>query len=574
MEKLREEKLKSEASSRSKSEFIANMSHDLRTPMSGIVGMFDEVLFSAQDEKGFLSANPAARDLLSHFRSFANNTEKHAALGKQSAKELLGLLNEILEATRLQSGKLTEAASAFDLIHLINQSVGLFQSAAHDKQLELFINISRNIPRYVSGLQFCFGRSLLNLVSNALKFTKKGSVTILVSLVGNNVCPLRLGSEAILKVQVKDTGIGIPADKFAEVFDSFSRLNPSYQGVYKGSGLGLCVVKHYAEAMQGSIGLESEVGKGTCFTLTVPFVVDDHADSSGASESDIQAITNAFMGSCFSVKTAVSSGEQVCQEKTEAQILLVEDNAIAAISGKLLLERLGCSVSVAGNGEVALFEVKDKKYDLVFMDIGLPDISGIEVAKIIRALPDLEKSNTPIIALTGHAGDPEQQQACFDVGINKVLSKPADLKQIRSVLECWVFNNANGLDAPVALRTCSNNITGAAVIDWEGCVSACFDDKELAQKFLAMIVDGLEKTKIALEEAYVKNNIAGLLKELHHCRGGIHYLSLPQLEMALRRFHEAIRDSLVDQMELEEAYQGLQQALQNYLDTWRSEKIE
>ena len=415
--------------SQSKSAFIANMSHDLRTPLTGIMGMIQDMMSTAdQASLSLHERQPTeAPDLL---KNMIHTVQRDSQLLMGSADELLQLCNEILEVARLESGKLDEHIDSFSLHALIAHNLDLLQPAARHKKLELSYDIAQEVPAYLSNRRIYLDRVLLNLISNALKFTEAGVVKVSALVLDKSAKDYQVGDRVTIQILVEDTGIGIPQGQFNTIFEHFSRLTPAYEGIYKGAGLGLYTVKRYVEAMQGSIAVESKMGEGTCFKVTLPCTVSDHADQvSICSTKTLQSgDVNALLEQPKSGSTQVA----------KASILLVEDNAIAAYAVAQALGILNCEVDTAENGAKAVEMAEVGAYDLIFMDVGLPDFSGIEATKKIRALTDPQKSQVPIIELSGHADNSEMRQEALDAGMQEVMSKPAQAPVLKAILKKYV----------------------------------------------------------------------------------------------------------------------------------------
>ena len=433
---LKQANIKAEAASQAKSEFIANMSHDLRTPMSGVLGMLEGLLLAARDAETALSIDKSANaknPLRAALKELVVCTQEYTTLAKNSSNELINLFNEILEAIHLESGQIYAKPEAFDIRKSVQRNINILQSVAKDKSLHLSLTVSDKVPYYFNGLRCYLDRILTNLISNALKFTKQGSVKVDVGLSDKPLPDDLLGDSLMLRIQVKDTGIGIPEDKFDEIFEHFSRLTSSYEGVYKGSGLGLYTVKRYVEAIQGTIDVSSEVGKGTCFTLILPFLVSDHADRGKQSTRTPISIQPATEVELLKERGSVSD------QDASASILIVEDNLIAAMAAKLAFKPFNCHIDMAESGAEAVAMVEKNGYDLILMDVGLPDFSGIEATQQIRALNDRSKAQVPIVALTGHADNAEIHQDAIDAGMQEILIKPLQRSALETILEAYVF---------------------------------------------------------------------------------------------------------------------------------------
>jgi PAS domain S-box-containing protein len=415
-------KKEAEYSSNAKSEFIANMSHDLRTPMTGLLGMLNNLLFATEDvNKAITSGESLTKEKL-HFilNDLVKTVEYTASLAKESATNLNQLHNDILDNIELESGKTKETPTEFNLDKLIQSVISLQKPVAEDKKLKLTAEIEEFTPCHLKGLSQSLKRMFLNLIGNALKFTEQGSVFVSIGL-DEKEKAYHVGEEVRLKIQVKDTGIGIPSDKFDEIFGQFSRLSASYEGVHKGLGLGLYVVKQYADAMKGTIRVESQVGEGTCFTLSLPFTIEKEG-------------TTQLYGDTSETPTRELSLKDEESRPPGWKVLLVEDDKIAAIAIRMTLTKLGCQVDWAQSGEEALEKSVTHNYSLIFMDIGLPQKSGIEVTREIRGLREKKKAGVPIIALTGHARG-KIRKVCLDAGMQQVLSKPATPEDLRKALD-------------------------------------------------------------------------------------------------------------------------------------------
>jgi CheY-like chemotaxis protein len=240
--------------------------------------------------------------------------------------------------------------------------------------------------------------------------------------------------------------------------------------------------------------------------------------------------------------------------------LLVEDNNAAAMAGKLLLTRLHCLVDIANTGNEAVEQASANHYDLILMDLRLSDCSGIEAVKQIRALGDHPKSQVPIVAVTGRAGESETRSECLDAGMQDVLSKPVQLSSLQLVLQRFVSASTGiGIEESPEKKT-----TELTAIDWDACVQMCQGDAEFTYQMLSMLVEDFNETKIILAKAYDQQDIRTLDDELHRARGGVCYLKLPQLTEVLNRFHEAVTARPQDPQQVKATYVGLEQAIENF----------
>lgn len=406
---LKGEKERAEAANNAKTEFLTNMRHDIRTPLSGIVG-FSELLKSESTE--------------ARIKEYADNliTSSHA---------LLDLMDEVLEAVRVSSGEIPMLKRKFNLMQMLEQVIALNQARAHEKKLDLSLTMDAKLPCFVIGDKIRIHRIALELIGNALNFTDNGHVTVNVTLAKKE------RRQLVIKLTVTDSGMGIPKDKQQEIYLQFKRLTPSYQGIYKGTGLGLYVVKQFIDELEGEIYVKSELHKGTCFTCLIPLQEPLLDDDSGIDEHEQLKSETAYMIPAKHQQSKASLTSVLLPNKATAVVLVVEDNYIAQTVAKALLTQLSCAVTVASNGTDALTLCKENHYDLIFMDIGLgEDMDGYEVTRHIRT-SSTQLKNTPIIALTAHGGN-ENRQRCIEAGMDAVLTKPLTQAHATDILKSFI----------------------------------------------------------------------------------------------------------------------------------------
>ena len=379
VEKLKEN---AEAANDAKSQFLANMSHEIRTPMNGILGMTELAMQAESREE--------QKECLSTIRS--------------SGDALLTILNDLLDLSKIEAGKFEIEEAPFSLRELVKESGKVFTFRMKEKGLHFDATTEEKLPDLLIGDALRLRQVLLNLLGNAVKFTEQGNIALAAT-------GRRVEDRVILRLAVRDSGVGIPAEKQSQVFEAFRQVDSTIARNYGGTGLGLSICTKLVSLMGGTIELESELGKGTTFTVILSLRVADAP-----------------------VPSSVDSVDAPDSFSAPLNILLAEDNPVNQKVAARLLEKEGHRVTVAGNGKIAVAEFQKAKFDLIIMDVQMPELDGLEATREIRRVEQQGEVRVPIIAMTAQTmtGDKDN---CIAAGMDGFVSKPIRLPELWAAIK-------------------------------------------------------------------------------------------------------------------------------------------
>lgn len=514
-EQLQQAKQAAEAANHAKTEFIANMSHDIRTPLTGVVGM---------------------SQLLENSVSSLEQKQYAHWLG-ESGDQLLHMLNDILDVIKLDSINDSDVhITSFDVRDMLNSLLQLERPTILTKGLELKLWVDSRVPHSIISDETKLSRIILNLLGNSIKFTHKGFIQLSIFFVK------KINDSVVLKFSVIDTGVGIAPELQPHVFDRFFRITPSYEGIYTGHGVGLHIAQSYAHALGSNIILRSELNVGTTFEFELKVKI-------GKLEKDREAKEDKRFVNDFSKESYVDND-------IIGRVLLVEDNKIALKILESLVEKFNLSYISTTDGQQAYDLSTSEHFDLIITDLGLPVLSGQDFIKKLRVFECEHAINpVPVVGLTAHVSANIQQESKKS-GINKVLSKPITEKILADVIDVYLQAKLDtkfesnvdleistlGLDLPSTEEELFK-ITSLPLLDAKSALESIGNDIELYNKILqTMAASDLPKDLAEIHIAYEQKNWDEVERLAHRLKGGLAYLGTIRLNKAslyLERYHKA-----------------------------------
>lgn len=453
-----------------KAEFLANMSHEIRTPMNGVLGMTERALRTplTNEQRGYLTA---VRD---------------------SARSLLNLLNDVLDYSKIESGKFYIDKTDFSLRDCIDSAIQALRTSAQDKGLELTLHFADDLPEWVQGDARRLRQVLLNLVGNAIKFTLRGGITVDVRPpVGLPPSP---GNAIRVDIYVRDTGIGIPREKQSLIFDAFSQADGSTTRRFGGTGLGLAISSELVSMMDGKIEVESEVGKGSCFHFWVWFEKPSTSHPEISLPPDIP--------------------DRAYRSSHPSRIILAEDNEINQRLAAEMLREMGHEITWCKTGREVIEVVKHHPADLVLMDLQMPEMGGIEATQVIRQMERESGLHLPIVAVTAHAMS-EDRQRCLDAGMDEYLSKPIDEDTLFGILERLLSGKAS----PAVPNLKPEQDRTELLVDFDKLMAQVRGNREILGELVTLFDEQSRELLHQMRQAWEEKNGTSLARHAHKLAG-------------------------------------------------------
>lgn len=626
--------------SRSKSEFMASMSHEIRTPLNGILG-FTNLMLSSK-------LTPQQQDYMVTI--------------EKSSQSMLSMLNDILDYSRLEAGKLILDPASMNIRVLVDETLTFFAPMAHEKNLELISFVYNDVPEQIIADSLRLRQVLTNLVSNAIKFTHEGQITVRVMLEHEEA------PDTILKIAVSDTGIGLSQDQQKDLFEAFIQTCRSDQA--GGSGLGLAISKGLVHEMQGDIGIEASPDQGSTFWFTFKADIDSDSPQKsitllegqsillyeprelsrlslahllgkmGADVTTVDTIEDVRSGlsannnydyafinfdgcslesilnycqttgnqTSIIIPTQTNNKELLntslpdnvsilltpaCQNRLEVvitnlshaptqqeqqlnhplDILVVDDNPINLKLLNTILENLGVeSVTTANNGFDAIKLCAAKPFNIIFMDVQMPGMNGIETAKHIREQNGYNQ-HTPIIAVTAHAF-PEEKQRLVENGLDDYMTKPVSEDILVQMIQNWTSPEHSEKTARTIIQTISRQSGKTpSPVDMNQAVQLTSGNQSLAMELLDMLKVNLPKDRATLKHCWAKKDYDGFLERVHRMHGASRYCGVPELTQTCEQLEISLKDvETLDHEQVTKSYDSLKRAIK-HLEDWELETL-
>jgi two-component system, sensor histidine kinase len=508
VKELKKAKQTAEEATQAKSEFLANMSHEIRTPMNGVLGTLNLLL----------DANLNSEQL------------EYAKMMQLSANSLLTIINDILDISKIEAGKLILEQVSFDLHQIIKNMMIMFTARASEKGLKMNCQIADDIVPTLIGDPGRLGQVLNNLLSNAVKFTAEGQIMLQVNLDEN------WKNEVSIRFQVEDTGIGIPHGKITYLFDIFTQADSTTTREFGGTGLGLSISKQLVEMMGGQIGVDSVIGDGSKFWFTTRFKKQVVA----AETMSLPKVKNH--NSSVSITKEKLIHQKLCSEnyKRNFRLLLVEDNIVNQKVALKMLEKIGYQTEIADNGQIAIDVLETTHYDLVLMDVQMPEMDGYKATSIIRDKNSaVLNHDIPIIAMTAHTmkGDREK---CLDAGMDDYIAKPIQREKLKIILDRWLFSEYSNVEESTINENQDNG--NGKIFGRKALLEQLEGDDEFLNELVHAFIEQTPKHIDSIHDGITQNDFTLVERLAHTIKGSAGIISAASLQDAAWQLEKATKE--------------------------------
>ncbi|WBA40425.1 hybrid sensor histidine kinase/response regulator [Hymenobacter canadensis] len=478
-----------EASRKAKAQFLANMSHEIRTPMNAVIGL-----------SHLLRQTPLTGEQSEYLEAV-----------QSSSQNLLVIINDILDSSKIEAGKMTLEHTAFRLPELLRRVASMFRFATESKQLYFRLEIGPGVPAAVFGDPVRLNQVLVNLVGNAIKFTTRGGVTLRVSVPEEATGTAR----PAVHFAVQDTGIGIPADKLEAIFEDFSQANTSTTRQFGGTGLGLSIARNLVELHGGQLGVESQDGAGSTFHFSIAYEAADPAT--------VPAEASLAVG----------------RFEPALHVLVAEDNELNQLVARKTLEAWNVQVTIAANGRLAVEAAATQAFDAVLMDVQMPEMDGYEASRQLRMLfPDA--GQFPIIGLTASAL-PEDRALALEAGMNDTLAKPFDPAVLFARLAQHTRRPTTEAATPAAAPAEVAPATPAAALDWTLLEELAGGNEAFIGQIIRTFLTQAPLLQQELAAAFAATDHEALARTAHKLKGQVAYFGVPALHATLEQLEQQAR---------------------------------
>ena len=517
---------KAEAANRAKSEFLANVSHEVRTPLNSIIGMINLVLNSKLDSE----------------------QSRYLKMSRSSAYSLLEIINNILDFSKAEAGKILLEKVEFNITETINRFIGPLSCYAQKKDLKLLMNIDPDVPPILIGDPTKLRQVIVNLIGNSIKFTEKGEIEL-------HICVEEITSSGKVKlhVSVRDTGIGVSEEKKEVIFESFTQADGSTTRKYGGTGLGLAISKKLVELMDGEIWVESKVGKESTFHFTTEFEINSGLLKSEAS-ADLNDVISRPISEIKSEDEHDTSVRLSIEELKGLKVLLAEDNEVNQILETEILKKRGLKPVLVENGLQAVEKFKEEEFDLILMDVQMPEMSGTDATMRIREIEDETGGHIPIVALTAHAMNGDRERFLND-GMDDYVSKPIKEEELVEVISRCV-KIRDTLEGGLSQEAKNKKNSGLKpewhdqeIFDIDELLDLVSGNKELAYRVIETYQKNLPIKIGNLEEAIRRKDFARIEEIGHDLKGSSGNISAEGVKKASSELENAALEKSIDKVQ-------------------------